>query len=116
MTEHPGERVMLALTTEANRSTAEALAKTLLEQKLAACIALQPQRALYWWNGELQTAEEVQLLIKCSPALVEALSEAVHALHSYETPEWLVWSAESSAGYGDWIRGQAHPGAAAPAA
>jgi periplasmic divalent cation tolerance protein len=115
MTEQADEQVMLALTTEANRSTAEALARTLLERRLAACIALQPQHALYWWDGEVQSTEEVQLLIKCSGATVDALREAVHALHSYDTPEWLVWSADSSVSYGTWIRGLPLPDAAAPA-
>ena len=116
MTESPDAQVVLALTTEANRTKAEALARQLLERRLAACVALQPQEAIYWWQGKLEASEEVQLLIKSSPELLDSLSEAVQELHSYDTPEWLCWLASSSQGYGDWIRGLPHPGAAGPAA
>ena len=95
--------VLLALTTEADAEKAEALAEALLEQRLAACVALTPLRSLYRWQGQLERSEEVQLLIKTSPEQLEALEAAVHALHSYDTPEWLTWPASSSERYGAWV-------------
>jgi len=94
--------MILALTTEANPETAEALARALLERRLVACVALRPQRALYWWQGQIEDSEEVELLIKTTREQQQALKAAVHELHSYETPEWIVWSAEASPGYGAW--------------
>lgn len=95
--------LVLALTTEASAARAEALARQLLERGLAACVALRPVRSLYLWQGRLEDSEEVQLLIKTHPARLAALAEAVRALHSYSTPEWITWAAEASAAYGAWV-------------
>ena len=95
--------VLLALTTEANTERAEALAEALLQRGLAACVALTPLRSLYRWQGQLERSQEVQLLIKAQPERLAELEAAVHALHSYDTPEWLHWQAASSAGYGAWV-------------
>jgi periplasmic divalent cation tolerance protein len=100
--EHAGA-VQLALTTEADAERAEALAEILLEQGLAACVALLPLRSLYRWQGQLQRSPEVQLLIKTTPAQLAALEAVVHQRHSYSTPEWLHWRAGSSEAYGSWV-------------
>ncbi len=97
--------LLLALTTEASQAQAEALAETLLARGLAACVALSPVRSLYRWQGELQRSEEVQLLIKSDPSLLEELAAAVHQLHSYSTPEWIHWQAGCSQAYGSWLAG-----------
>ena len=99
----PVDPVMLALTTEADTERAEALAEALLERGLAACVALTPLRSIYRWQGQLQRSEEVQLLIKTTADKLAALEAVVHALHSYDTPEWLTWPASSSAGYSAWV-------------
>ena len=98
------EALILALTTEANQEQAEALARALLAQRLAACVALQPQRALYWWEGQIEASDEVQLLIKTRPEQREALEAAVRQHHSYATPECLCWPGEASADYTSWAR------------
>jgi periplasmic divalent cation tolerance protein len=95
--------VQLALTTEVDAERAEALAEILLEQGLAACVALLPLRSLYSWEGQLQRSPEVQLLIKTSPDQLAALEAVVHQRHSYSTPEWLHWRAGSSEAYGTWV-------------
>ena len=96
-------QLVLALTTEGSAALAEALAQTLLQRRLVACVALQPQRALYRWQGALEQAQEVQLLLKTHPARLEALAAAVQALHSYDTPEWVHWTASCSDAYGRWL-------------
>jgi periplasmic divalent cation tolerance protein len=97
--------LLLALTTEATPALAEALAEALLARRLAACVVLSPVRSQYRWQGELQRSEEVQLLIKSDPSLLEDLTAAVHQLHSYSTPEWIHWQAGCSAAYGSWLAG-----------
>ena len=98
--------LMLVLTTEADQARAQALAEALLKRRLVACVSLQPLQSLYRWKGELQREEEVQLLLKTSAGQLSRLQEAVIELHSYETPEWLSWPAEASAGYGTWALAQ----------
>ena len=75
----PAARLLLALTTEATPALAEALAEALLERRLAACVALQPLRSLYRWQGELERGEEVQLLIKSHPSRLAELVDTTGA-------------------------------------
>lgn len=111
--------LVVVLTTEANQANAEALAAQLLEQRLAACIALQAQQSLYHWQSRIERDSEVQLLIKTSADQLDALQIALHQLHSYDVPEWIVLSGQCSEAYGSWLTSslkQPGPGdASAPA-
>ncbi len=93
----------LVLTTEADRERAEALARDLLERGLVACASLHPVVSLYRWQGQLERSEEVQLLLKTTPQALEALRRALDELHSYDTPEWIHWTAASDGPYGHWL-------------
>ncbi len=98
----PATSVVLALTTAASEEKAEALARALLERRLVACVSLRPVRSLYRWQGQIENGAEVELLLKTTPAQLPALEAAVHELHSYDTPEWLSWSASASGPYAAW--------------
>ncbi|MFZ4803565.1 MAG: divalent-cation tolerance protein CutA [Synechococcus lacustris] len=98
--------VVLALTTEADAPRAEALARLLLDQGLAACVSLRPVQSLYHWQGNLESSSEVELLIKTSSEQLQALERLIHENHSYELPEWLHWPVNSSPGYGRWLQGE----------
>lgn len=79
---------LLVLTNLPDLATAEALASFLVEGRFAACVnILQPCRSVYRWLGEVETAQEVPLLIKTTEARYPALEEAIRARHPYETPE-----------------------------
>jgi periplasmic divalent cation tolerance protein len=107
MTDPEAERpISLVLTTEASRERAEVLALALLEQRLVACVSLLPVQSHYRWQGELERAEEVQLLLKTSPELLEELRAALVVLHSYETPEWIHWTASTAGAYAAWCHEQ----------
>ena len=95
--------IVVVLTSEAGEMEAKALALQLLERRLVACVSLLPVRSLYHWQGRLEEAEEVKLLLKTAPALLAALHAALLELHSYETPEWIVLEGSSRGGYGEWL-------------
>ena len=79
---------LLVLTNLPDRATAETLAARLVEDRLAACVnILHPCHSIYRWQGEVETADEVPLLIKTTEARYPALEEAIRARHPYETPE-----------------------------
>jgi periplasmic divalent cation tolerance protein len=103
MTTPASTGLLLVLTTEANGERAEALARTLLERRLVACVALTPQSSHYWWQDGIERSQEVQLLIKTHPAQLAALEQAVRELHSYSTPEWIHWPAQASPDYSRWL-------------
>lgn len=67
---------------------APALALSLVEQKLAACVNQVPGvRSTYWWQGKIETADEVLLIAKTDKLKVKSLVKAVKAVHPYSVPE-----------------------------
>lgn len=95
-------QLVLVLSTEVDQNHAEALANSLLERRLVACVSLYPVQSHYCWQGKLEKSSEVQLLIKTTPDRLDALLVAMNELHSYDTPELIHWRASASTAYGDW--------------
>lgn len=106
MDETRQDPLVLVLTTEANLIKAEELATQLLETSLVACVSLMPTVSHYRWQGCKTRSEEVQLILKTHPTCVEALYEAVMALHSYDTPEWITLAAQTRGSYSQWCADQ----------
>ena len=99
----PDRMVCVVLTSEATPERADALARALLEQRLVACVSVLPVRSHYRWQGVLETADEVKLLLKTTPEQLSNLHRALQALHSYQTPEWIVLGGSSCGDYGLWL-------------
>ncbi len=73
--------------TVATANEAETIARTLLEKRLVACAnIMSPHKALYWWDGEIQSDEEVVMIVKTRAVLFEQVRAAVCELHSYDCP------------------------------
>ena len=98
---------MLVLTTLGGAADAAALAQTLVDERLAACVNVLPvMTSVYRWNGKVEQDREQQLVIKTTAAQVDALEVRLRALHPYEVPEFLVVLVDgASEVYGDWLRG-----------
>ena len=98
-------QLRLVLTTAGSREEAERIAHTLVEERLAACVNLLPgMHSVYRWQGKVETADEVQLLIKTRDEKVDQLCRRVRQLHSYELPELLVLEADiASEAYLNWL-------------
>jgi periplasmic divalent cation tolerance protein len=97
--------VRIVLTTAGTPEEAEQLARTIVEEQLAACATILPAaKSIYRWQGEIEANSETLLLLKTLPEKLTALEARLHALHSYEIPEFLVLHAErASADYLDWL-------------
>jgi periplasmic divalent cation tolerance protein len=99
-----GTFVRIVLTTAANPEEAERIAHTLIEERLAACATLVPSvRSIYRWQGKVEDATETLILIKTGAEQLAALEARLHALHSYDVPEFLAMEAGGSAGYLAWM-------------
>ncbi|MBB6146619.1 periplasmic divalent cation tolerance protein [Silvibacterium bohemicum] len=86
----------IVLTTIDSADAAQRLAQVLVEQRLAACVNLLPGlTSIYRWQGAVETASEILLLIKTEEEQLPSLEAALHELHPYELPEFLVLSIES---------------------
>jgi periplasmic divalent cation tolerance protein len=78
----------VVLTTAPDRDTALRLARGLVEERLAACAQVLPGlTSVYRWEGTVQEAGEVLLLIKTSAERVVALESWLRSAHPYDTPE-----------------------------
>jgi periplasmic divalent cation tolerance protein len=82
---------VLVLTTLPAGHDAAALARTLLEERLVACVNVLPaMRSVYRWKGAVEEEDERQVLMKTRRERVPALRIRLRALHPYEVPEFLV--------------------------
>ena len=96
--------VVLLLTTLPDAQLAQQLASRALDERLAACVTeLGSVRSRYHWKGQMETADEIQLLFKTSAARVLELEQFILANHPYETPELLSWQATASNAYAQWV-------------
>jgi periplasmic divalent cation tolerance protein len=81
----------IVLSTCADREQAERIAHRLIEQRLAACVNILPGvQSIYRWQGAVESAAEVLMLIKTSSARSQEVQSAIASLHSYGVPELLV--------------------------
>jgi periplasmic divalent cation tolerance protein len=81
----------VVLTTAGSEEQAEAIARTLVERRLAACVNVAPQiKSFYRWKGKVVEDEETLLVIKTEAALFDRLREAIREIHSYEMPDILL--------------------------
>lgn len=92
---------------------ADRIAHAVVGQAVAACVNVVPGiRSIYRWQGEVHTDAEVLLLIKTATAQVAALSDALRAVHPYDTPEIVVLDvdeARSDPRYVAWVRAMTLP-------
>ena len=96
---------MIVLTTLGAQTDAAALARVLVDERLAACVNILPvMTSVYRWKGTIEEDREQQLVIKTTSDRVEALEARFRELHPYELPEFLVVAAtDGSAGYLAWL-------------
>lgn len=98
--------------------TAETLARHLVEERLAACVSVLPGiRSIYRWEGRIEDAAEVLLLVKTTRARFDALAARITELHPHDVPE--VVAIDVAAGlpaYLDWVEAETVPATTAPQA
>jgi periplasmic divalent cation tolerance protein len=99
------EQFRIVLTTASSRDEAKRIAKALVEEQLAACVNIVGNvESIYRWQGAVEESAEVLLLIKTNVEKLEALETAVHRLHSYDVPEFLIFAVNGgSAAYLKWL-------------
>lgn len=84
-------------------ASADALAAALVGERLAACVTALPNaRSTYRWEGRVERADEVLLLIKTASERLDAVTARIRALHPYELPE--VIAVEATGGLVPYLR------------
>lgn len=104
-------QAIVVLVTLPSAQAARQMATTLVEERLAACGNILPGvESIYRWEGEVQRAEEVLLILKTTAEAFALLRERVVELHGYECPE--VLRLEVTAGhvpYLEWVAASVTP-------
>jgi periplasmic divalent cation tolerance protein len=79
---------LIVITNAPDRDVALKIARALIERRLAACVNILAEcTSVYRWQGRLETAAEVPLLIKTRAAIYADVEAAIKSLHPYELPE-----------------------------
>ena len=96
---------IVVLVTASSKEEANKIARGLLEEKLAACVnILAGLESRFWWQGKIDSAQEVLLVIKTRKTLFNKLAKKVKSLHSYTVPEIIALPIISgNKAYLDWI-------------
>ena len=100
----PDSTVAIVLTTLGADADAATLARTLVEERLAACVNILPaMTSIYRWKEKVEQDREQQVVIKTTTDRVVALQARLRQLHPYELPEFLVLNASGSEAYLSWV-------------
>ena len=97
--------LQVLLSTAPDRDTALAIARTVVAERLAACVNLVPQvSSVYRWQGEVEESVEVLMVAKTRADRSEALCARVGELHPYDVPELIALPIDrGSAAYLAWV-------------
>lgn len=80
--------ILLVFTNLPDRPAALELASAVIEGRLAACVNVLPEAtSVYRWQGKVETAAEIPVLMKTTAAAYPALERRIRELHPYELPE-----------------------------
>ncbi len=82
------DQALFVLTNVPDLECAQLVARTLIESRLAACVNLLPAvQSMYRWQGQIEEATEVTLLIKTTSQHYDSVQQAIVKLHPYNVPE-----------------------------
>lgn len=104
-------QIQVVLVTCGSRSDAEVLAKSLVTERLAACVnIIDSITSVYVWEDSLQQDPECLLLIKTLPERFADLETRIQALHRYTVPEIIALPViQGSKNYVDWVKASVEP-------
>ena len=93
-------------TTSDDRAELERIASQLVEQRLAACCQISgPITSLYTWNGQLESANEWNCVIKTVKRCYSEVEDLITRLHHYDEPQIIALDiCLASDGYQNWVR------------
>lgn len=103
--------ILLVISNLPDRTTAERVARALIENRAAACVNILAEcTSVYRWQEMVESASEVPLLIKTTRAAYPHVEQTIRQLHPYELPEIVaVPLGAGLPGYLQWVAQETHP-------
>lgn len=103
---------LFVYTTFASVADAREMGKALVGARLAACVNIfEKMTSIYEWDGKLEEASEIAMLIKSRRGLEDKLLGEARKRHPYETPSLVVLNVTGGdQDFIDWIVGQTSRG------
>ena len=95
--------IFLIITTESDKKNASKLADLLLNEKLISCVSFKNIESHFWWEGEINESQEVQLMIKCMEKNLNKVCDKISEYHSYDVPEIIYFPVSANKAYHDWV-------------
>ncbi len=101
---------VIVLTTYPDAELAQQAARALVDRRLAACVNLLPEMtSVYRWEGDIESGQELQLMIKTRRSLFSEVRDYILKSHPYELPEILcIPVLTGSDDYLNWIETTTH--------
>jgi periplasmic divalent cation tolerance protein len=97
-------KLLAVTTTVATLDAARAMARALVERRLAACAQITPIESVYAWQGEVHDEPEFRVMFKTTEAQYDAVEAAIRELHAYELPAIHAVAVERAhAPYAEWV-------------
>ena len=98
--------LIIILTTMPSDDRAVEMARTLVEERLAACVNVHAaMTSTYRWQGQIEVEPERQVVIKTTRDRLAAIEARLRALHPYDLPEFVVLDASAGDAYARWVQG-----------
>ena len=105
MTDPMPASIVSVYATFGSEEEARRISRILVEEGLAACAnVLGPCHSVYRWQGKIEEAGEVAVLLKTSARTASRLLARLSELHSYDVPAAVVWPiADALDSYRAWV-------------
>ena len=99
------DKPVFVYTTWPTLDAATAAGRDLVESAVAACVNVWPgMTAVYRWEGRVESAAEVVMIVKTTAAAVPEVERRIRALHPATTPAIAVLAVTGGgADFLDWI-------------
>ena len=91
------------ITTESSRANALRMAKSLIQNKLAACVSIKQIFSIYQWHDDIEEIKEFEITIKSKPEFKDYLIEFLNKISTYDVPQIVYKKYYSEMKYYEWI-------------
>ena len=97
--------VQTTLSGELNEAEVGMWCQSIIDSKLAACVDIKRINSVFRWDGEIQNIAEWEIQMKTTESKRSELITRIKSEHSYDLPQIIWWTVQSSKEYYDWVQG-----------